>query len=53
SNRIGGFDSENIAQAFDLDRVRYVTVMIVAIGKEAVEGRTSYRLPINKIVQYH
>ncbi|AVP36270.1 nitroreductase family protein [Staphylococcus felis] len=53
TNPIGGFDRENIAQAFDLDPERYVPVMIVAIGKEAVEGRPSYRLPINKIVQYH
>lgn len=53
TNPIGGFDRENIAQVFDLDPERYVPVMIVAIGKEAVEGRPSYRLPINKIVQYH
>ncbi|REH76583.1 nitroreductase family protein [Staphylococcus felis] len=53
TNPIGGFDRENIAQAFDLDPERYVPVMIVAIGKEAIEGRPSYRLPINKIVQYH
>lgn len=53
TNPIGGFDRENIAQAFDLDPERYVPIMIVAIGKEAVEGRPSYRLPINKIVQYH
>ncbi|REH78182.1 nitroreductase family protein [Staphylococcus felis] len=53
TNPIGGFDRENIAQTFDLDPERYVPVMIVAIGKEAVEGRPSYRLPINKIVQYH
>ncbi|MFO3702155.1 nitroreductase family protein [Staphylococcus felis] len=53
TNPIGGFDRENIAQAFDLDPERYVPVMIIAIGKEAVEGRPSYRLPINKVVQYH
>ncbi|MBI5974479.1 nitroreductase family protein [Staphylococcus canis] len=52
TNPIGGFDRENIAQAFGLDPERYVPVLIVAIGKEKEPGRPSYRLPVDKTVQY-
>lgn len=53
TNPIGGFDRAHIAEALGLDPERYVPVMIVAIGKEAKEGRPSYRLPVDRVVEYY
>ncbi len=52
SNPIGGFDKENIAETFGLDKERYEPVVIIALGKEKVPGRESSRLPIDKVVKY-
>lgn len=49
---IGGYDKGKIADAFGLDRDRYVPVMLISIGKAAEEGHKSVRLPINKIAQW-
>lgn len=52
TNPIGGFDHEKIGEAFGYDLERYVPVLIVAIGKKAKDAHTSYRLPVEKVVDY-
>jgi nitroreductase len=52
TNPIGGFEKELIAEAFGLDKDRYVPVMLISIGKAAVEGRPSYRLPVDTITTW-
>lgn len=52
TNPIGGYDKENIAEVFGLEKVRYVPVMLLSIGKAADEGYASYRLPVDRIAQW-
>ncbi|CAM3145060.1 nitroreductase family protein [Lactococcus hircilactis] len=52
TNPIGGFESDQLAKAFDLDDERYVPVMILSIGKAAEKGYESTRLPAEKITQF-
>ncbi|WP_307893183.1 nitroreductase family protein [Bacillus swezeyi] len=52
TNPIGGYDKENIAETFGLEKERYVPVMLLSIGKAADEGYASYRLPVDKIAQW-
>lgn len=52
TNPIGGYDKENIAEAFGLEKERYVPVMIITIGKAATEGRPSYRLPVDTVTTW-
>jgi len=40
------------AEAFGLDKERYVPVMILSIGKEKEAGYTSVRLPAEKITEF-
>ncbi|EEM16571.1 MULTISPECIES: nitroreductase family protein [Bacillus] len=49
---IGGFEKDKIAEAFGLDKDRYVPVMLISIGKAADSGYKSVRLPIDKIAQW-
>lgn len=52
TNPIGGFEYEEIGKIFGYDLNRYVPVMIVAIGKKDKEAYNSYRMPVNKILDY-
>jgi nitroreductase len=52
TNPIGGYDKENIAEVFGLEKERYVPVMLLSIGKAADEGYASYRLPVYRIAQW-
>lgn len=52
TNPIGGYEKENIAEAFGLEKERYVPVMLLSIGKAVDEGYASYRLPIDRIAQW-
>lgn len=52
TNPIGGFEEEKIAEAFGLDKNRYVPVIIIAIGKEAYEIHKSVRLDVNDISSF-
>ncbi|MFC4779056.1 nitroreductase family protein [Paenibacillus sp. GCM10023252] len=52
TNAIGGYDKANIAEAFGLDKDRYVPVMLISIGKADGAGYPSYRLPINKVAEW-
>ncbi|MGM7634281.1 nitroreductase family protein [Bacillus sp. Hm123] len=49
---IGGFEKDKIAEAFGLDKDRYVPVMLISIGKAANSGYPSVRLPIEKVAQW-
>ena len=52
TNPIGGYEKENIAEAFGLEKERYVPVMLLSIGKAVDEGYASYRLPVDRIAQW-
>ena len=49
---IGGFEKDQIAEAFGMDKERYVPVMLISIGKAADTGYQSVRLPIEKIAEW-
>ena len=52
TNPIGGFEKDQIAEAFGLDKERYVPVMLISIGKAADQGYKSVRLPVDTIAQW-
>lgn len=52
TNPIGGFEAEQLAEAFDLDKERYVPVMILSVGKAVEEGYESVRLAPEKITTF-
>ncbi|RDI41867.1 nitroreductase family protein [Falsibacillus pallidus] len=52
TNPIGGYEKDQIAEAFGLDKDRYVPVMLISMGKAADSGHPSVRLPINKVAQW-
>ncbi|ANU22521.1 nitroreductase family protein [Planococcus donghaensis] len=52
TNPIGGYDKENIAEVLDLDKDRYVPVMLLTIGKALNDGFQSYRLPVETTTQW-
>ncbi|WP_091156907.1 nitroreductase family protein [Paenibacillus sp. 453mf] len=52
TNPIGGFEKDQIAEAFGLDKNRYVPVMLITIGKAASKGFTSYRLPVDTVAMW-
>ncbi|WP_042167894.1 nitroreductase family protein [Paenibacillus gorillae] len=49
TNPMAGFEVDQVAKAFDLDEERYAPVMIISIGKAAVEGHESVRLSADRI----
>lgn len=52
TNPIGGFEKDQIAELFGLDKERYIPVMLISIGKAVDEGYASVRLPIDTIAQW-
>lgn len=52
TNPIGGFEEDQLAEAFGLDKERYVPVMIVSIGKEKEAGYESVRVSADKITTF-
>jgi nitroreductase len=52
TNPIGGFEEDQLAEAFGLDKDRYVPVMIVSIGKGKEAGYESVRLSADKITEF-
>lgn len=52
TNPIGGFEKDQLAEAFGLDPDRYVPVMIVAIGKAAYTAHKSPGLDIKDITDF-
>ncbi|MDQ0208573.1 nitroreductase family protein [Alkalicoccobacillus murimartini] len=53
TNPIGGYDRDNIAQTFGLNKDRYLPVMIISVGKAVEEGYPSYRLPVSSVAEWH
>ncbi|MDI4643659.1 nitroreductase family protein [Cohnella hashimotonis] len=49
TNPMAGFETDQVAKAFDLEEERYVPVMIISIGKAKEEGYESVRLDSEKI----
>lgn len=49
---IGGFEKDQIAEAFGLDKERYVPVMLISIGKADGAGYQSVRLPVETIADW-
>lgn len=49
---IGGFEKDQIAEAFGMDKDRYIPVMMISIGKAADEGYQSVRLPVERITTW-
>lgn len=52
TNPIGGYDKERIAEAFGMEKERYIPVMLITIGKALNEGFSSYRLPVDTITTW-
>lgn len=52
TNPIGGYEKDQIAEAFDLDKDRFYPVMLISIGKAADQGYQSVRLPVDVIAKW-
>ncbi|MEN2665862.1 nitroreductase family protein [Listeria aquatica] len=52
TNPIGGFEQDQLAEAFGMDKERYLPVMILSIGKTKEPGFESVRLPVDKIAEW-
>lgn len=52
TNPIGGFEKDQLAEAFGMDKDRYVPVMILSVGKAAEEGYQSVRLDAETITNF-
>lgn len=48
TNPMAGYEKDQIAEAFGLDKERFQPVMLISIGKAVKEGHPSYRLPVEK-----
>ncbi|MDQ0208722.1 nitroreductase family protein [Alkalicoccobacillus murimartini] len=52
TNPMGGYEKDQIAEAFGMDKERYYPVMLLSIGKAVDEGYTSVRLDTDQIVEW-
>ncbi|AOV07390.1 nitroreductase family protein [Sporosarcina ureilytica] len=52
TNPIGGYEKDQIAKAYGMDKDRYIPVMLITIGKAVNEGYKSYRLPVEATTQW-
>lgn len=52
TNAIGGYEKDQIAEVFGLDKDRYVPIMLITIGKATSEGFESYRLPVETVTTW-
>ncbi|AIM24363.1 nitroreductase family protein [Melissococcus plutonius] len=52
TNPIGYFQADQLAETFDLNKDRYMPVLILAIGKAVEEGHPSFRLPAEEITYF-
>lgn len=52
TNAIGGFESDLLAEAFDLDKDRYVPVLILSIGESIDAGYQSVRLNASALTTF-
>jgi len=52
TNPIGGYEKDQIAEAYGMDKERYYPVMLISIGKAADAGYQSVRLPVDEITEW-
>ena len=52
TNPIGGFEADQLVEAFGLEKERYVPVMILSIGKALEEGYNSIRLDAKELTTF-
>ena len=52
TNPIDGFEADQLAEAFGLEKERYVPVMILSIGKALEEGYNSIRLDAKELTTF-
>ncbi|GAB2324498.1 nitroreductase family protein [Alkalibacterium sp. m-11] len=52
TNAIGGFDYGQLAESVDLDKERYVPVLILAVGKALEPGEATVRLDAEAITTF-
>lgn len=52
TNPIGGYEKDQIAEVYGMDKERYYPVMLISIGKAADAGYQSVRLPIDEITEW-
>ena len=52
TNPIGGYEKDQIAEAYGMDKERYYPVMLISIGKAADKGYQSVRLPVDAITEW-
>ncbi|HET6785989.1 MAG TPA: nitroreductase family protein [Erysipelotrichaceae bacterium] len=52
TNPIGGYYEEKLAETFGLDSNRYVSVLIISIGKALETGYSSLRLPVETVATW-
>ena len=52
TNPIGGYEKDQIAEAYGLEKERYIPVMLISIGKAINEGFQSYRLPVDTTTKW-
>lgn len=52
TNPIGGYEKDEIAEAYGLDKDRYLPVMLITIGIAKNEGFQSYRLPVETTTKW-
>ncbi|MCM3175601.1 nitroreductase family protein [Paenibacillus sp. MER 99-2] len=52
TNPMAGYDKDQIAEVFGLDKARFQPVMLISIGKAAKAGYPSYRLPVDTITTW-
>ncbi|MDQ0173656.1 nitroreductase family protein [Paenibacillus tundrae] len=52
TNPMAGYDKDQIAEVFGLDKGRFQPVMLISIGKAAKAGYPSYRLPVDTITTW-
>jgi len=53
TNPIGGYEKDQIAETYGLDKDRYIPIMLISIGKAASEGFQTYRLPVETITTWN
>lgn len=49
---MGGFNPDGFRELFQIPE-RYITVMLIALGKAAVEGRPTVRLPLEQVTHWN
>lgn len=52
TNAVGGYEKDQIAEAYGLDKDRYLPIMLITIGKATSEGFPSYRLPVETVTTW-